>query len=304
MLNYKFRLSIKSVSHDFFFILLGVLMYAFGYVFFQLPYHLVPGGTTGAAALVFYATGVPVQYTYWAFNVFLLAVALKFLGVKFLINTICGVLGMGTFMALLQLAAPVDADGQFVQILDNAFMSCIIGAVLEGIGLGVVFINSGSTGGTDIIAAVVNKFRDVSLGQVILCTDVCIISTSYLLFHDVNLLIYSYITLIITTATLDYVINNRRQSVQFFIFSEKHDEIAREIASTGRGVTTLNGVGWYTKQERKVLVVLARRRESPFIFSVIKQIDPNAFVSQSKVVGVFGNGFDTIKTHVKTKESR
>ncbi|MGN1213289.1 MAG: YitT family protein [Bacteroidaceae bacterium] len=296
MLHYNIiKFNFKNVFHDFLFIMLGTLIYACGYVFFQLPYQLVPGGTAGAAALVFYATTIPVQYTYWAFNVILLMVALKFLGFKFLLNTICGVLSLGSFMALLQLFARINEEGKFVPLLDNMFMSCLIGAAFEGIGLAIVFINSGSTGGTDIIAAVVNKFRDVSLGQIILCTDVCIISTSYLIFEDINLLIYSYVTLIITTVTLDYVVNNRRQSVQFFIFSEKFDEIAREIASTGRGVTIVNGIGWYTKEERKVLIVLARRRESPFIFRVIKEADPNAFVSQSKVVGVFGNGFDRIK---------
>ena len=295
MIHHNLKLNYKDIARDFIFIIIGTLVYACGYVFFQLPYHLVPGGTSGAAAIIYYATNIPVQYSYWAFNVILLVVALKFLGFKFLFNTIVGVIGLGSFMALLQMFAPVDEAGNFVQLLDNSFMSCLIGATLEGTGLAIVFVNNGSTGGTDIIAAVVNKFRDMSLGQIILCTDVCIISTSYLIFHDINLLIYSYVTLIITTISLDYIVNNRRQSVQFLIFSDKYDEIAREIASTGRGVTIINGTGWYTKEERKVLIVLARRRESPFIFRVIKTIDDNAFVSQSKVVGVFGNGFDRIK---------
>ena len=125
--------------------------------------------------------------------------------------------------------------------------------------------------------------------------DLLIISSSFLVFHDVRLLIYGYCTLFIETSMIDYVMNRGRQSVQFFIFSDKYDEIAAEIAKTGRGVTVLDSQGWYTKQQHKVLVVLARRRESPFIFRVIKTLDPNAFVSQSKVVGVFGNGFDRIK---------
>lgn len=291
--------SLKNVFHDFFFIALGTLIYASGYVFFQLPYHLVPGGTSGAAALIFYATGLPVQYSYWAFNVILLGVALKFLGFKFLFNTIFGVVCLGSFMALFQCVAPIDAENHFVKILDNPFMSCLIGATCEGIGLAIVFINNGSTGGTDIIAAVVNKFRDMSLGQVIVCTDFCIVSSGYFIFHDINLLIYSYITLIVTTVTLDYVISNRRQSVQFLIISEKYEEIARTIASTGRGVTVMTGTGWYTGEERKVLIVLVRRLESPFVFRVIKDADPKALVSQSKVVGVFGNGFDHIKVKAK-----
>lgn len=291
----QLHFSLKNTAHDFFYIMVGTLIYAAGYVFFQLPYHLVPGGTSGAAALIFYSTGMPVQYTYWAFNVILLGVALKFLGFKFLINTIFGVLSLGSFMALFQYVAPIDTQNHFVKILDNPFMSCLIGAALEGVGLAVVFINNGSTGGTDIIAAVVNKFRDMSLGQVIVCTDFCIVSSGYFIFHDINLLVYSYITLMVTTVTLDYVVSNRRQSVQFFIISEKYEELSRIIASTGRGVTVLSGIGWYTKKERKILVVLVRRQESPFVFRIIKQTDPKALVSQSKVIGVFGNGFDRIK---------
>ncbi len=291
----QLHLSLKSTAHDFFYIMVGTFIYAAGYVFFQLPYHLVPGGTSGAAALIYYTTDVPVQYTYWAFNVVLLGVALKFLGFKFLINTIFGVVSLGSFMALFQCVMPLDAQHNFAHIFDNTFMSCLIGAALEGAGLAVVFINNGSTGGTDIIAAVVNKFRDMSLGQVIVCTDFCIVTSGYFIFHDINLLVYSYITLIVTTVTLDYVVSNRRQSVQFFIVSEKHEEISRIIASTGRGVTVISGTGWYTKQERKILIVLVRRRESPLVFRIIKQTDPKALVSQTKVIGVFGNGFDHIK---------
>ena len=145
------------------------------------------------------------------------------------------------------------------------------------------------------MGAVVNHYRDISIGQGIMIADLLIISSSFLVFHEVRLLIYGYCTLFIEVMMIDYVMNRDRQSVQFFIFSEKYDEIAAEIAKTGRGVTVLDGQGWYTKQHHKVLVVLARRRESPFIFRVIKTLDPNAFVSQSKVVGVFGNGFDRIK---------
>lgn len=291
------KLNGRELLHGCPYFIIGTLFYALGYVFFQLPYHLVPGGTAGAAAIIFYATGFPVQYTYWSFNVILLLIALKFLGVRFLINTIFSVILLGTFMAVLQQFLPKDpSTGEFIRLLgDDTFLSCLIGATLEGTGLAIIFVHNGSTGGTDIIAAVVNKFRDISLGKVILCTDVCIISTSYFIFHDITLLIYSYVTLVTISVSLDYGVNNRRQSVQFLIFSDKYNEIAERIASTGRGVTILNGTGWYTKEERHVLIVLARRRESPFIFHTIKETDPNAFVSQSKVVGVFGNGFDRIK---------
>lgn len=280
---------------DWLFISLGVLMYVLGYVCFQLPYHITTGGVAGIAALIFYSTGFPVQYTYLAVNVVLLIVALRVLGFKFMLNTIYAVILMSFLMGLMQDLIRLD-DGTFPQLLgDQRFMSCVIGAVLEGLGLGVVFLNNGSTGGTDIIAAIVNKYRDVSLGQIILLADVVIISSSYLIFHSVELLLFGYCTMVIEAFALDNSMMSMRQSVQFMIFSQKYADIAAEISRTGRGVTVLEGEGWYTHKERKVLVVLCRRRESPRIFRIIRQIDPHAFVSQAKVAGVFGEGFDKIK---------
>ena len=174
-------------------------------------------------------------------------------------------------------------------------MACIFGAVLEGLGLGVVFLNNGSTGGTDIIAACINKYRDMSLGQLIMLADIFIISSNYLVFKSIELLLFGYCTIIVEAVALDYSMNAVRQSIQFMIFSQKYDEIATEIAKTGRGVTVLDGEGWYTKHARKVLVVLCRRRESTRIFRIIRSIDPGAFVSQAKVSGVFGEGFDRMK---------
>ncbi len=286
----------RHIAHDISLMSIGIIMYAIGFTLFQLPYHITPGATTGLAAIVFYICGLPVTVTYFLINIVLLIVALKILGFKFMTNTIYGI----AFMTFVLWAIPAwfgDESGMLPQVLgeQDMFMACIIGAIIEGIGLGLVFLGNGSTGGTDIVGAVVNHYRDISIGQGIMIADLLIISSSFLVFHEVRLLIYGYCTLFIEVMMIDYVMNRDRQSVQFFIFSEKYDEIAAEIAKTGRGVTVLDGQGWYTKQHHKVLVVLARRRESPFIFRVIKTIDPNAFVSQSKVVGVFGNGFDRIK---------
>ena len=288
--------SLRHIAHDVSLMSIGIIMYAIGFTLFQLPYHITPGATTGLAAIVFYITGLPVTVTYFVINIVLLVVALKILGFKFMANTIYGIV----FMTFVLWAIPAwfgDENGMLPQILGehDMFMACIIGAIIEGIGLGFVFNGNGSTGGIDIVGAVVNHYRDISIGQGIMIADLLIISSSFLVFHDVRLLIYGYCTLFIETSMIDYVMNRGRQSVQFFIFSDKYDEIAAEIAKTGRGVTVLDSQGWYTKQQHKVLVVLARRRESPFIFRVIKTLDPNAFVSQSKVVGVFGNGFDRIK---------
>ena len=231
---------------------------------------------------------------YLIINAFLLIIALKLLGIKFLINTILAVgfmtIAIGTAQEMMMV------NGEIPKLLgDQSFMACVIGAALEGIGLGVVFLNNGSTGGTDILAACINKFRDVSLGTILLICDILVASSSYLVFHQIELLLYGYVSMIIETSMLDYIMNRMRQSVQFFIISQEHEAIAEAINDLGRGVTLLDAHGWYTGNKMKVLMVMARRRESTHIFRIIKNIDSNAFVSQSKVVGVFGNGFDRIK---------
>ena len=292
--NSKAHDILKGQIREFFFIMLGISIYVVGYVGFQLPYHITPGGVSGVSAIVYYATSFSPQYTYLIINAFLLIIALKLLGIKFLINTILAVgfmtIAIGTAQEMMMV------NGEIPKLLgDQSFMACVIGAALEGIGLGVVFLNNGSTGGTDILAACINKFRDVSLGTILLICDILVASSSYLVFHQIELLLYGYVSMIIETSMLDYIMNRMRQSVQFFIISQEHEAIAEAINDLGRGVTLLDAHGWYTGNKMKVLMVMARRRESTHIFRIIKNIDSNAIVSESKVVGVFGNGFDRIK---------
>ena len=162
--------------------------------------------------------------------------------------------------------------------------------------LGIAFSNNGSTGGTDIIAAVIHKYRDVTLGQVMRIMDLIIITSSYLVLHDWEKVVYGYVTLFISSFVLDQVVNGARQSVQFFIISDKYEEIGRHINQfPHRGVTVINASGFYTGREVRMLFVLAKKSESTIIFRLIKDIDPKAFVSQSAVIGVYGEGFDKIK---------
>ena len=290
-----------------------MLCYAVGFNCFQLPYEITTGGVAGAGAVIFYATGFPVQYTFFLVNIVLLSVAIKILGWKFCLKTIYAVFMLTFLLGFVKEMTILFAQNhpqEFVwsthgmpQIVrENIFLSCILGAALEGIGLGIVFLSNGSTGGTDIIAAIINKYKDVTLGQMMMLCDFIIITSSLLTpsGHVQNLL-YGYCTLIITNLLLDYVIDRGRQSVQFLIFSRKYEDIAAAINTTGRGVTVLDGIGWYTRKESKVLVVLAKKRESTNIFRIIQNIDPNAFVSQSKVIGVFGEGFDKIKVKAAKK---
>ena len=294
----------------------GLLLYAIGFDCFLLPYEIVTGGVAGAGALIFYATGFwKVQYTFFLANAVLLVAAIKVLGWKFCVKTI-----YATFMLTFLLGAveavlhAVYADNpalfssfnehvQLPHLTDDAFMSTIFGAGLCGIGIGLVFGRGGSTGGTDIIASIINKYKNVSLGTVMMLCDVLIITTSLLLpGRNLVQLLYGYTSLLVVNITLDFVYNRGRQSVQFFIISRKYEEIATAINVYHRGVTVIDARGWYTKKPSKVLLVMAKKRESSNIFAIIQAIDPQAFVTQTLAAGVFGDGFDAMRSVKATND--
>ena len=285
------RFNVMREARDYLMIALGMVLYGIGWTLFLLPQDITASGVPGIASIVYFAIGLPVQYVYLGVNVVLLIVSIWQLGWKFSIKTIFAVFTLSTFLAIIQEIT------QDVHLLDDQpFMACVLGASFCGTGIGIAFSNNGSTGGTDIIAAVVHKYRDITLGQVMRIMDLTIITSSYLVLHDWEKVVYGYVTLFISSFVLDQVVNSARQSVQFFIISEKYEEIGKHINQyPHRGVTVINASGFYTGREIKMLFVLAKKRESTIIFRLIKDIDPKAFVSQSAVIGVYGEGFDRIK---------
>ena len=288
---------------DYFFITLGVSIYALGVNIFMLPYGLTTGGVIGIATILYYLTEWNVNSTYLVINVCLLVVAIKTLGFRFCAKTIYGVMSMTVILGLFQdLIATTDADGHLVfphLLGDETFMACVLGGITDGIGLYLCFENNGSTGGTDIIAAIVNKYRQTSLGSVILACDVIIISSCYPVFNDWFRVIYGFVLMFICSFTLDYCLNRRHQSVQFLIFSRNPGAIANAIIKNGYGVTMLDGEGWYTHTERKVLISIIRSRQQITVLRLIKSIDPYAFVSMSNANGVWGEGFDKMKVNLE-----
>lgn len=298
------KVEIMREVKDYFYITLGLISYSLGWAVFLLPYQITTGGTTGIGAIIYYSTGFPIQWSYFIINAFLMTFAIRILGPKFSIKTTYAIFMLTFLLWIFQIivdnyvqTAEVSASGKpLVLGIGQDFMACIIGAAMCGVGLGIVFNYNGSTGGTDIIATIVNKYRDVSLGRMIMICDVFIISSCYFLFHDWRRVIFGFVTLFIIGVVLDWIINSARQSVQFFIFSKKYDEIANCITKeTNRGVTVLDGTGWYSKNNVKVLIILAKKRQSLDIFRLVKRIDPDAFISQSSVIGVYGEGFDKLK---------
>ena len=285
------RKKLGREAKDYLAITFGLICYSLGWAAFLLPYQITTGGVTGIAAIIYYATGVEIQVSYFVINAVFLGFALKILGPKFSIKTVYAIF-MLTFLLWFFQMLLKDDEGRLPQLLGTGqdFMACVIGAGMLGFGVGIVFCNNGSTGGTDIIAWIINKYKDVTLGRMMMYCDIVIISSCYFIFHDWRRVLF------IMSIVIDYVVNSARQSVQFLIFSKQYEKIAQAIATEiDRGVTLLDGQGWYSKQEVKVIVVLAKKSPSLDIFRLVKDIDPNAFVSQSNVVGVYGEGFDKLK---------
>jgi uncharacterized membrane-anchored protein YitT (DUF2179 family) len=181
-------------------------------------------------------------------------------------------------------------------LVKDIFLSSVLGGILGGVGLGITFNQGGSTGGTDIIAMIINKYRNISPGKIILYCDVIIITSSFFVISSVEKLVYGYVTMWVVAYSIDAFLTGAQQSVQLFIFSEKYEQIADFInMESRRGLTVIEGTGWYTKKQVKMIMTVVKKRESPMIFQKIKEIDPEAFISQGSVMGVYGKGFDEIR---------
>lgn len=287
------RLFSKSNMKDFMFIVFGILLYAIGYTAFILPERVVMGGVAGLSALIYYATNIPAGISIFVLNITLLVIAFSALTKQFVVRTIVGVLLLSLFIGSLQ---PLFQAFPIITAGEDKFMHVLIGGMLSGAGLGVVFSHNGSTGGTDILTVLLTKHFNLSFGRAMQFIDCTIIGSSYLLFHSMETIVYGIVFTLVASFVCDFVVNGSRQTVQFLIISKHYKEIADTInRRVNRGVTVIEGKGWYSKENVEMLVVLSRKYESQDIFAVIKQIDPQAVVSQTFCHGVFGEGFDKIK---------
>ena len=297
-MNYELKKGrVWEFLKDFFFINLGMAIYALGWAAFLLPYHITTGGMTGMFAILYYLTRFPISAAVLISNAILLIIAFKPLGWKFVGKSAYAAIALSSFLEMGQQMMTDDA-GNLVQILGDGqdSMACVLGAILNGLGIGIVFLTGGSTGGWDIIAALVNKYRNISFGRALLILDFLVIASCWPIFHDVRMVVFGYVTLVVYTYALDMLINSARQDIQFIIFTNKPNEISQRIISeTSHSVTSMNGEGFYSHQEIKVLITIVHKRESVTILRLIQETDPRAFVSQSRAEGVYGNGFKAIR---------
>ena len=270
-------------------IVIGLSLYAFGVTAFLIPVKITAGGVTGISMLIYYSTGIPAGYPYFVINSFLIILAIRILGTSF---------GLKTLFSMVVISVLLNVLPMFIKepLVKDLFLSSVLGGILCGVGLGITFNQGGSTGGTDIIAMIINKYRNISPGRIIMYCDVIIITSSFFVLSSVEILVYGYVTMWIVAYSIDAFLTGAQQSVQLFIFSEKYELIADFInTESRRGLTIIDGTGWYTKKQVKMIMTVVRKRESPLIFQKIKEIDPEAFISQGSVMGVYGKGFDEIR---------
>lgn len=285
----KLNIRLTTFIKDYLIITFGLFVFTMGWVLFLIPAEITGGGISGVAAVVFYATKIPVSVTYLAINILLVFVAIKILGANFGVKTIYSIAVLTAFFALFQKI--IDEP-----IVDDTFLSSVLGGMAGGIGLGIVFSRGGSTGGTDIFAMIINKYRNISPGRVILFCDVVIIASSYFVFQSIEKLVYGYVSMWVVSYSLDSFLGGANRSAQMFIISKEYEKIAEFINKEAtRGVTLLEGTGWYTQKNIKVVMSVVRKKETSAIFRKIKELDPDAFISMGSVMGVYGQGFEKIK---------
>ena len=305
--------SILTIFKEYSLITLGILLYVTGWAVFLVPNNLVGGGVSGVASIIQYGTRgfIKIGTTYFVINAILLVIALFTLGKSFGGKTVFAVILASVGLNVFQDLIPAEII-KTLAVDNGKLMSTIMGGIMVGVGIGLTMSQGGSSGGTDIIALIVNKYRNVSPGRMILLMDVVIILSSMLVpsytadgallpwTEKVTTVVYGFILVMVNSTVIDLYLSGSRQSVQVFILSKKYEQIADTIThELRRGVTVLDGKGWYTKHSTEVLMVITRKTDLSILLRAIKSIDPDAFLTVSSVTGVYGKGFDQIKEKVK-----
>lgn len=274
---------------SYFIIAIGLFIGSVGWTGFLIPSEIVGGGVTGMATIIYFVTGFKVGYSVFIINGLLLILGMRVLGFGFGVKTIFATIVLSFFLWILQsiITEPLVSD---------RFMCAIIGGIMAGASAGIILSQGGSTGGTDIIAMMINKYRNYSPGQLLLTLDLIIISSSYFISNSIEQVVYGFVAMGVSAYCVDMAIEGAKQSVQIFIFTKKHEEIRNEVVlNLDQGLTVLEAKGGYSQQDVKVLMLLAKKKDSQAILKMVKIVDPDAFISMGSVMGVYGQGFDKIK---------
>ena len=274
----------------------ALALYVFSWTAFLIPNQIPGGGVTGMSSIINYAFGIPISYSYLVINALLLIAGTIIMGKGFGFKTIYCVLVSSLYFQIFPLIP-------WVSNIDDNLINSIIGGALSGFGISLVFTQGGSTGGIDIIALVINKYREVSPGRVFMIADLLIIS-SVLLLPDKSLqdIVYGYVVTVAFSYTVDQFLTGSKQSVQMLIITNKYEEVANKLCyELDKGVTAINSLGWYRKSESMIIMVVTRKQFMPEVMSAVKEVDSKAFLTVSTVMGVYGEGFDQVKSRKPKK---
>ncbi len=288
---------VRRTLKEYLIISFGLTLYSFAWTTIIIPADLVGGGMAGLALVVYYATGgvsggIPIGITFFVANALLLAIAAWLIGIRFGAKTLYAIFFISFSMGVMQQFVPPDLLG----LAGDKLLSAILGGAVSGFGVSLCFAQGGSTGGSDIVAMIVNKYRNISYGCIIMLCDMVIIGSSVFVFKNITAAIYGYILVAIYGYTLDAVLAGNRQSSQMLIISSHFAKIAARVSSEmGRGVTLLDATGWYTQKAEKVIMVVCRKNETGHLFRIIRECDPGAFITVGSVMGVYGLGFESLK---------
>lgn len=288
-----------KIAKEYLLITIGLFLYCWSWTSFLIPNGISGGGVTGLATVIQYATNgfVPVSLSYLLINVCLVTMGTLVLGKGFGFKTIYCILLASVMLKVLPDLIPWYSD------IEEPFINALLGGAIGGVGICMIFLQGGSTGGTDIIALIIGKYREISPGTVFMWCDLMIIgSIMFLPEKGLQDVVYGYIQMVSFTYTLDMLLTGNKQSVQILIFSSKYKEIADTLVhQKDKGVTALSSTGWYSQCESKVLLVVVRKYSLNEVMKTIKEIDERAFTSVSQVQSVYGRGFDQIKAGGKIK---
>lgn len=297
----------------------GMFCYAFGWLICVLPAGGMGGGAAGLATIInailpaSIASFLTIGTLVFIINVVLLILGVMIVGWKFGIKTLYCIFTMSIMFNLVEAYVPQDFMVRMMAEVDaNNLLLVVAGAASCGLGIAVSFMQGGSTGGTDIVAMIINKFRTVSYGRVLLMTDCGILISSLFLTTTITVLgediviepmsslafarvIYGFIMIAVIGYTVDFVQSGNQQSNQIMIFCKDYEKMAETINTKAhRGATLIDAMGWYSKTPSKAVMVVCRKRDTSMILKLVKEEDPNAFLTVGSVMGVYGQGFDAL----------
>ncbi len=297
------KLNRKSIQHevlDYLWITLGILIYVFAFQGFMMPSPtIVGGGTTGIAQVIYYVTGetIPTGASYFVINALLLIISVRILGPNFGIKTIYAMCLMSVMLSIAPEIFPTDPiTGEAVPLVKDFFPRAVISGMLIALGVFIAISHGGSTGGTDIVVMIVCKYKDITPGRLLVWLDGIIILSRLLYNRDIEPLVFGFVIMGVMSYTLDYLLAGKSSSAQVFVFTERWEEVAKYLeAEMHRGITLIDGEGWYSHKQKKVIMIVVRKTQTRSVLLLSKKIDPEAFITVAPLMGVYGRGFDGLK---------